>query len=207
GAGGGEAGAGGAGGAEAGAGGAGGAGGGAGGGGAVAPVINELVFNPPGTDVGCFAELKGTPSASLAGFVLRAINGNGGALIFEILFTAEHAFDENGYFVVAQDANVVLPPGAAFIINPVIDLQNGPDNLTLVDPAGVTVDALGYSDATGAFNPPNIFLGEGTFALQPLGTSAAGSLSRLPDGADANNNSIDFGVGLRTPGAANVVGG
>ncbi|HEU4533112.1 MAG TPA: hypothetical protein VFS00_03305, partial [Polyangiaceae bacterium] len=208
--GGGEAGAGGTGGGEGGAGGAGGeagAGGGAGGGGEVAPVINEVVFNPPGIDVGCFAELKGTPGASLEGFALRALNGNGGTLINEILFTAEHAFDANGYFVVAQDANVVLPPGAAFIINPIVDLQNGPDNLVLVDPLGVTVDALGYSDAVGAFNPPNVFFGEGTFALQPFGTNAAPSMSRLPDGADSNDNSIDFGVGQPTPGAANVAGG
>ncbi|HEU4538192.1 MAG TPA: hypothetical protein VFS00_28920, partial [Polyangiaceae bacterium] len=65
-------------------------GGGAGGGGASSPVINELVFNPPGIDVGCFAELKGPPGASLAGFALRAVNGNGGTVYLEIPFTADH---------------------------------------------------------------------------------------------------------------------
>jgi hypothetical protein len=178
--------------------------GGSGGGGVVPPVINEVVFNPPGTDVGCYTELHGTPGASLNGFILRAVNGNGGTTINEVKFTSAHSFDANGFFVVAQDNTVVLPAGAAFLISTFADLQNGPDNLVLLDPAGVTVDAVGYSDAAGKFDPPNFFVGEGTFALQPAGANAALSMSRIPDGHDTNNNGPDFPFGVKTPGAPNA---
>ncbi|HEU4405478.1 MAG TPA: hypothetical protein VFS43_09330 [Polyangiaceae bacterium] len=50
---------------------------------------------------------------------------------------------------------------------------------------------------------PNVFLGEGTFTLQPAGANAALSLSRLPDGDDTNNNGVDFALGVKTPGAPN----
>ncbi|MCU0687888.1 MAG: hypothetical protein MUF34_37530, partial [Polyangiaceae bacterium] len=117
-----------------------------------------------------------------------------------------HAFDANGYFVVAQDNTVVLPAGAAALVSNLIDLQNGPDSLVLVSPgpSSVTLDALGYSDAAGQYAPPNVFAGEGTTALQPAGANAAASLSRLPDGSDTSNNSVDFKFGTKTPGASNT---
>jgi hypothetical protein len=169
------------------------------------PVINELFFNSKGADVGCFIELKGTPGASLNGFTLRAVNGAGGTTIDEVKFNATHVFDANGFFVVVQDTTVVLPAGAASIVNALADLQNGPDNLVLVDPTDVTVDAIGYSDVTGKFNPPNVFAGEGVFAVAPneAQLDLNSTLSRQPDGNDTNNNAVDFGVGPRTPGAPN----
>ncbi|HEU4539318.1 MAG TPA: hypothetical protein VFS00_34595, partial [Polyangiaceae bacterium] len=170
-------------------------------------MINESVFNPPGADKSCYLELKGPPGASLAGYTLRAINGNGGQPYNAITFGANAALDANGYFVVAQDNTVLLPPGAAVLINGFPDLQNGPDSVALVGPDGVVLDALGYSDGLGKFDPPNVFAGEGKFALQPTGPNEGASLSRLPDGGDTNDNATDFGFGERTPGAANVAAG
>ncbi|HEU4405954.1 MAG TPA: lamin tail domain-containing protein [Polyangiaceae bacterium] len=181
-----------------GAGGAGGAGGGAG-----SLVINELVINPAGDDAGCFIEIKGTPGTPLAGRGLRAVDGEGGAIYAEFRFTEAHALDANGYFVVAQDAAVVLPQNAAFVIDPIANLQDGPDTIILTAPGGVAIDAVSYSDEQGKFDPPNP-LGEGQFALQPSGLNLLDSLSRLPDGNDTGNNATDFAFGEPTPGAANV---
>lgn len=190
---------------EDGAGGTGGEAGGAGGEGGGGPVvINEIVLNPLGTDAGCFIEIKGTPGASLDTLRLRAVNGNGGAIYNEFRFDATHTFDANGYFVVAQDSKVLLPPGAAFVIDGFADLQNGPDTVILTALGGVPIDAVAYSDDLGKYDPPNVNLGEGQFVIQPNGPYASKSLSRLPDGNDTGNNATDFVYGDLTPGAPNA---
>ncbi|HEU4409833.1 MAG TPA: hypothetical protein VFS43_31560 [Polyangiaceae bacterium] len=182
--------------------------GGSGGGGSGPIVINELAYNSKGTpDAGCYIELKGPPGASLANHSLRSINGNGGTLIAEFKFSSGQALDANGYFVIAQDNTVTVPAGGAIVVSTFADLQNGPDSLVLVNNAtSATLDAVGYSDALGAFNSPNIFQGEGKFAIAPTTPQVdlGFALSRLPDGGDTNDNFTDFGIGARTPGAANV---
>jgi hypothetical protein len=206
-----QGGAGGAGGGELGSGGAGGSGatggsggsdGGSGGSAGGFIVINELYFNSAATDAGCFIELKGPAGTSLEGYKLQGVNGKPGTqapLYATLTFEASHALDANGYFVVAQDAGVILPPGAAFAVSLFADLQNGPDNVVLVDPAGARVDAVAYTGLGGTFDN---FDGEGMAASGPSNDTL--SLSRLPDGTDNNDNATDFAVSAKTPGAANV---
>jgi hypothetical protein len=166
-------------------------------------VINELFVNPPGVDAGGFIELKGSPGASLAGHVLRAVDGEG-VIYAEIAFSPNNALDANGYFVVAQDATVVVGPGSALIADAAADLRNGPDGLVLVGPTGATLDAIGYSDEFGAFAPSAVFVGEGSFAVNAPQGDLTKTMSRLPDGVDTNDNAADVRLGVPTPGAANV---
>ncbi|HEU4538285.1 MAG TPA: lamin tail domain-containing protein, partial [Polyangiaceae bacterium] len=182
-----------------------GTGGAGGGGGSNKVVINEIVFNSsPGADVGSFIELKGPPGTSLAGYTIRPINGNGGMPYGVVTLEGNATIGTNGYFVLAQDATVTVPAGAVLLVNVLADLQNGPDSVLLLDPTGATIDALGYSDGLGKFDPPNVNQGEGPFAIQPAGPNANDSLARLPDGSDTNNNSVDFDFGQKTPGAPNL---
>jgi hypothetical protein len=170
-------------------------------------VINELFFDAPTTDVGCFIELKGPPNASLAGYKLRGINGQQTTpqdFYAEIVFDASRALDANGYFVVAQDATVNVASNAAFVINVRADLQNGPDNVLLLGPGDIVVDGVGYSGFDGTFEPPDVFRGEIAAAVSPPDANKGFSLSRLPDGTDAGNNATDFGLGTKTPGAPNA---
>jgi hypothetical protein len=71
----------------------------------------------------------------------------------------------------------------------------------LRDPTGTLVDSLGYGTATNAFV-------EAHAAPPPPATAAPGSSDvRLPDGADTDDNGVDFTVTASpTPGAPNSAG-
>ncbi|MEP7125648.1 MAG: lamin tail domain-containing protein [Byssovorax sp.] len=156
------------------------------------PVINEIVYDPAGPDVGCFIEILGPAGLDLAGYTLEAVNGSDGALTPIAALTGQ-TIGASGYFVVAQDASVVVPAGANKLIKGTADLQNGPDSLVLKH-SGTVVDALGY----GSFAMGQFFKGEKFPAM-----STAASLGRYPNGKDTDDNSVDFLAGAPTPGAAN----
>jgi hypothetical protein len=103
-----------------------------------------------------------------------------------------------------------LAAGAYRLIE--VDLQNGaPDGLALVETAtSALVDALSYEGSITA-----AVIGSSTFNLvegTPLAATVAdsntvdGSLSRIPNGSDANNAATDWAfTTTKTPGAANVL--
>jgi hypothetical protein len=155
-------------------------------------VINEVLYDPPGKDAGCFVELMGTPGLNLDDYSLVGVNGGGGKQ-YSLIDLSGHKIPPDGYFVVAQDENV---PNAD-LVNGKADFQNGPDNIELWH-EDKKIDSVGYGDFSEA-----IFTGEAvpTFDLSGYG------IGRRPDGADTNNNSIDFvGLPLASPGAANGPG-
>jgi hypothetical protein len=152
-------------------------------------VINEVLYDPPGKDAGCFVELMGTPGLSLDDYFLVGVNGSGGKQ-YNLIDLSGRRIPSDSYFVVAQDENV---PGAD-LIDSKVDFQNGPDNIELWR-GDNRIDSVGYGDFSEA-----VFTGEGdpTFDLSGY------SIGRRPDGADTNNNSIDFvGLPLASPGAPN----
>ncbi len=156
------------------------------------PVINEIVYDPAGPDVGCFIEILGPPGLDLTGYTLDAINGSDGTST-TVATLSGHSIGAAGYFVVAQDSSVVVPAGAAKMIKATADLQNGPDSVQLKH-GGSVVDALGY----GSFAMGTFFKGE---KFPAMNTSA--SLCRVPNGKDTGDNSVDFFVCAPTPGGAN----
>ncbi len=160
-------------------------------------VINELYYDPPGTDAGCFTELKGPPGTSLSGYTLVGVNGNGGSEYATIDLTGQ-TIPTDGYFVVAQDNTVANYD----MIDTGTNWQNanyqgtGEGDNVLLKQGTTTVDAVGY----GTFTPAGTFVGEGDPA--PDVTNA--SIGRSPDGIDTNNNADDFAeFATTTPGVTN----
>lgn len=158
-------------------------------------VINEIVYDPAGPDVGCFIEILGPAGLDLTGYTLDAVNGSDGT-VTAIATLSGHKIGASGYFVLAQDAMVVVPAGASKLLKATADLQNGPDSVVL-EHSGSVVDALGY----GSFAMGQFFKGE---KFPAMTTSA--SLCRVPNGKDTNDNSVDFHVCAPTPGASNKLG-
>ena len=158
------------------------------------PVINEIVYDPAGPDVGSFIEILGPAGLDLTGYTLDAVNGSDGT-VTAVATLSGHTIGASGYFVIAQDAMVVVPAGAAKIIKATADLQNGPDSVVL-EHGGSVVDALGY----GSFAMGQFFKGE---KFSAMNTSA--SLCRYPNGKDTGDNSVDFLVCAPTPGASNSI--
>lgn len=153
-------------------------------------VINEVLYDHPGTDVDVFIEIAGAPGASLRGVSLEAINGNDGVVY------ATHALSgtiaANGIYLIVDPAANRTLQAAADDVDSIADLQNGPDSLRLlVD--GAIVDALGY----GLFGSGSVFAGEGNPA-EDIATD--NSLSRI---SDTDDNAADFVEATPTPGAPN----
>ena len=143
-------------------------------------IINELYYDEVGGDgPGVFIELWGPPGAPLAGVQLEAINGANGQTYATI--PLEGVIGEDGYYLVAApEASPELAP-LVDLFDDAADLQNGPDNLQLVDADGV-LDAVAYGNV-GA----NFFGETAGTADVPPGTA----LTRIAHG-DTDDNSVDF---------------
>ncbi|MCX7995191.1 MAG: carbohydrate binding domain-containing protein [candidate division WOR-3 bacterium] len=152
--------------------------------------INEVYYDSPGTDSGCYIELFGTPMMNLNGFTLVGVNGSGG-IPYATINLSGYSMPNDGFFVIAQNSWV---PNAD-LIDPNADLQNGPDNLELRF-NNIVIDALGYGILDGW-----VFTGEW---LPAVDVSFGHSLGRYPDGDDTDNNYVDFhDYDTLTPGTSN----
>ena len=159
--------------------------------GAIAAEINEVLYDPDGTDTGFeFVELRGTPGTSVSGARLIGINGGNGQPYGDPVFVAGE-FDEDGLFLLGG----VEVAGAAQELT--LSLQNGPDSLVLLDCDGETpLDAVAY----GNFDDGQIGAGEG----EPAPTATLGTtISRCANREDTGDNATDFGLSTATPGAPN----
>jgi Lamin Tail Domain len=155
-------------------------------------VINEVDYDQVGADGDGFVELKNTSTTEidLSGIALVYVDGADSVEYDREALTGSLA--PGAYLVVAGDA------------------QNGaPDGLALVNTDGALLDALSYEGSITAavISGRTYSLVEGTMLPETVADSntAAGSLSRIPDGADTNNAAPDwvFTTTL-TRGAANV---
>jgi Lamin Tail Domain len=156
-------------------------------------VLNEVDYDQAGTDGDGFVELKntGTSPIDLAGVALVLVDGTDSAEYDREALTG------------------TLDPGAYHVV--AIDPQNGaPDGVALIDiDDGALLDALSYEGGITAalISGTTYNLVEGTMLPATVvdSNSAAGSLSRIPDGADTNDAAADwvFTTTL-TRGAANA---
>lgn len=153
--------------------------------------INEVLYDTPGGDAGCFIEIYGTSTGmSLNGFSLVGVNGYNGSEYVTIDLTG-NSLPGDGFFVVAQDSTVANYD----MVTVSADLQNGPDNLEL-RLNDVTIDALGYGTMNGW-----VFTGEWMPAAD---VDYDHALGRYPDGDDTDNNLVDFhDYTTPTPGEPN----
>ncbi len=161
-------------------------------------VINEIDYDQDGTDTAEFVELYngGGESADLTDWELTGINGSGGATYLKVELSG--VLPAGGFLVVC--ANSATVANCDIDTSPDTNLiQNGaPDALVLANGAGLLIDAVSYEgDVPGAVE------GSGDGLVDNPGAGAR-SLSRLPDGADSNQNNVDFIVSCVTPGETNV---
>ncbi len=156
------------------------------------PVLNEILYDGPGTDADdVFTEIVGPPGLSLAGWSLVGINGDDGSTYRCVTLVAAQIPADGVLVVATADATPEL--AAVRDVIGAVDWQNGPDAVQLRDATDQIVDAVQYGQAAYP-------AGEGDpAALTPAGAS----LSRDANSADTQDNAADFSVcAVPTPGVA-----
>jgi cysteine-rich repeat protein len=176
-------------------------------------VINEVDYDDVGTEANEFIELLNTSASpiDLTNLALVLVNGSDSKPYTTIDLTPLGTLAPGQYAVVASP-NVVVPGGALKLLfgKTTLNIQNGdPDGIALIDKsAGVVVDALSYGGSITAAIIPGVgtvSLVEGNPTAAKDSNSMAGSLCRLPNGADTNDAATDWKfTKTPTPGAANV---
>jgi len=154
--------------------------------------INEVYYDTPGADSGCFTEIFGPGMTSLNGFTLVGVNGNGG-VDYAVIDLNGQTIPGDGFFVIGDNLDV---PNVD-LVDTLANLQNGDpgDNLELRY-YGITIDALGYGALDGW-----VFTGEW---LPAPDVENGHNLGRYPDGHDTDNNEADFNdYDTLTPGEPN----
>jgi len=170
-------------------------------------VINEIDYDQAGADNAEFVELFNPTSAAvnLAGFAVVHIDGAAGnAELGRATLTGTLA--PGAFLVVATSAatSLVVPSGVTRVaLTGSTSLQNGPDALVLLGPAGV-VDAVAYEGPVTSAR----FTGSMASTALPEGMTSAGtdagdgSLQRAPNGCDTDAPSTNFMLlSPATPGA------
>lgn len=163
-------------------------------------VINEVDYDQPSTDTTEFLELKnvGTGAVNLLGWTVELVNGSGGgAVVYDTIALPDVSLAAGDYYVVC--ANVATTSNCDLDDGPDTNFtQNGaPDGIGL-RLSGVLVDAVSYEGDTGA---PYT---EGSGAGLEDSSTVAGSIGRCADGADTDQNNVDFVfASTSTPGATN----
>jgi predicted extracellular nuclease len=164
-------------------------------------VINEIDYDQPGTDTAEFIELKNVSSApvDLDPYELRLVNGNGGgASVYQAIDLPAVLLAPGDYFVICGDA--ASTPNCDLDVSPDSNLiQNGAPDAVGLALGGTVVDAVSYEGDTGA--PYTEGSGSG---LEDDSNVAFLGISRLPDGADTDQNNVDFSSRCITPGGPNT---
>ncbi|RDH89342.1 MAG: nuclease [endosymbiont of Seepiophila jonesi] len=160
-------------------------------------VINEVDYDQPGSNQAEFIELfnTGGTTLNLDDYTLQLINGTNSAP-YRTYDLPTFTLDANAYFVLCGNAGNLL--NCDWDVSPDSNLiQNGaPDAIalflgnTLIDSLSYEGDISGYTEISGS----NL--------LDPSNAAFLG-LSRSPDGADTNNNDLDFDQACITPGMRN----
>jgi hypothetical protein len=152
-------------------------------------VINEIYYDSPGDDRGCFIELKGAPGTKLEGLTLATFNSKGNDAGTVLL---AGTISPSGYFVIGQDGSA--PNRDA--VNAFMNLPNSGGALQLKRGSSV-LDAVAYGEAPSSGKGAR---GEGRAVKD---AKSGESLARIPDGADSNDNAKDFRAGKPTSGRSN----
>lgn len=163
-------------------------------------ILNEIDYDQPGVDTAEFIELYNTSSGiiSLNGYYIDLINGSSNSAVYRSIDLTGFNIGSNGYFVVCNDTSLTVNCNYDFT-NSTGWFQNGsPDAVALYN-ATALIDSLSYEGDVIGFT-------EGSVLSVADSNSEIMSISRLPDGNDSDNNSIDFRTGCITPGMKNISG-
>ena len=157
-------------------------------------VINEINYDETGTDVDEFVEIKNTGASSvdLNGMKLILVNGSTGSPYVTVVL--------NNVMLAAGDYYVVGNSGVANLDQvgwASNTMQNGaPDGVLLTTSGDLVIDQMSYEG--------DMSTTEGTGAGTDPGDEIGVGLSRIPDGVDTNDNSVDFVLACSSPGTANT---
>ena len=164
-----------------------------------AVVINEIDYDQPGTDSAEFIELfnAGSSAISLDNFTIDLINGSNSSSYRTIDLTG-FSINASSYFVVCSDASLVANCSYSFTSSDGWFQNGAPDGVALYENTNL-LDALSYE---GLMSPYT----EGDAMTIKDNNADIISISRIIDGADSNNNALDFELGCITPGSANIAG-
>lgn len=154
--------------------------------GAARLVLNEIDYDQVGADAGGFVEIHnaGDAAADLTGLAVSFVDG------------------ADGQEYLRRSLSGTLAAGGYLVVD--ADPQNGaPDGVALIDGSGTVLDALSYEGEI-----PGLVEGTTLPASVADSNTVAGSLARLPDGADTNDAATDWAFTPNvTRGAANVGSG
>jgi len=159
-------------------------------------VINEVDYDQPGTDTAEFIEIRNNSDASvnLSAFTVELINGNNDS-VYRTISLPNEELTAGDYYVICSRNNVINCDMNLDVDNLI---QNGaPDAVALLQNEEV-VDAVSYEGDVAAPYVED----SGAGLADNVGVDFAG-ISRFPDGADTNQNNIDFSLRCITPGKAN----
>ena len=162
-------------------------------------VINEIDYDQPGTDTAEFIELfnSGTSTISLDNYTIDLINGSNSSS-YRTINLSGFSIGADGYFVTCGDASLVANCDYSFTTTSGWFQNGAPDAIALYD--GTTlVDSLSYEGIQSPFT-------EGDMLTISDSNTEMGSIARIFNGMDSNNNALDFQQGCITPGSANVAG-
>ena len=164
-------------------------------------VINEVDYDQPSTDTTEFLEIKNVSAApiDLDPYEVVLVNGSsGGAVIYDTIGLPPVSLAAGDFFIVCANATTV--PNCDLDDGPDTNfIQNGDPDAVAIRLTGVVVDTFSYGGVTGA--PYTEGSGAG---LDDDPGPASGSLGRCADGADTDQNNVDFVFRPSTPGAANA---
>ena len=164
-----------------------------------AVVINEIDYDQPGTDTAEFIELfnSGSSIISLDNYSIDLINGSTSSSYRNIDLTG-FSINAGSYFVVCSNASLVANCNYSFTSSNGWFQNGAPDAVALYESTNL-LDALSYE---GILLPYT----EGDVLTIKDNNIDITSISRIIDGADSNNNALDFELGCITPGSANIAG-
>jgi hypothetical protein len=173
--------------------------------------LNELDYDQPGFDTGEFLEIVnlGSERYRLRHVALVFVNGSTSAEYRRVELSGRLGPSRR---LVVATSSVAVDGSARVLPLPLSrdNVQNGsPDGVALVDTAAaVVLDALSYEGPIDAATIEGL---EGTVPLvtgrlvsETDGNETAGSLCRLPDGADSGDDDRDWSACAPTPGTGNV---
>jgi hypothetical protein len=173
--------------------------------------INEIDYDQPGTDTAEFIEIKnqGQCPVPLADIAVVLVNGTGGSEYLTVPLSQGGFQLSPGAYLVLHGAGVIVPPGVISIGMSTMVQNGSPDGVAIVNTATRTlIDAFSYEGAiTQAFLPgfPGpVNLVAGSPFMTPDPSDVPGSLARVPDGGDTQQDSDDWALaGTPTPGYPN----
>ena len=165
-------------------------------------VINEIDYDQPSTDDAEFIELKniGTEAINLSNYQLDLINGTNAAS-YKVIALPDTDLTAGDYFVVC--ANAATVPNCDLDVSPNTNLiQNGSPDAIALEYIGnglvIIEDTVSYEGDTAALYTESSGVG-----VEDNADIDSAGISRFPDGADTNQNNVDFSLRCISPGGAN----